>query len=372
MRTALFSRIARKGALFTVLTLAAAFVQAARQPPCDPALLTAAGFAPHKLCRVLDAPLRDGSNLHAIVVLRRGTIVAERYYTGTDRSIWMPFRRTVRFDAGTRHDLRSITKSVTSLLWGIAQGEGRMPALDTPVLDLYPALADLKSQGREAVTLRQLFTMTSDLAWQEPVRYGVANDETGLYWRSSQARYLFDRPLAPGGRNFNYNGGGTAVLAEILAQRVGMALPDYARRKLFAPLGITDWEWQEDLRGRPLAFAGLRLRPRDLATIGQLVLQRGRWQGRQLVPAGWIDESLLPRVATGDGLDYGYQWWSGIVDAAGASRRWHAGFGNGGQRLFVVPSLELVVVVTAGGYDDAASGRHANAVFRALAATITP
>ena len=239
------------------------------------------------------------------------------------------------------------------------------------MLDLYPALADLKTGGRETVTLHHLFTMTSGLAWHEPTRYDASNDETGLYWRSSQARYLFDRGISAPGARFNYNGGGTAVLAQVLAQRVGMPLPDYARQHLFAPLGITDWEWQQDVRGRPLAFAGLRMRPADLAKIGQLVLQRGAWQGRQLVPAQWIDESLRPQADTGDGLQYGYQWWSGTVDAAGRRHRWHAAFGNGGQRLFIVPALELVVVITAGGYNDAASGRRATALFRAIAAGIT-
>lgn len=368
MRTARHSAIVRTGAPLVALALAASVAQAMPRLPCQPGG-AAAGFAPQLLCEVLDAPLRDGSNVHAIVVMRHGALVAERYYTGTDRSIWMPFSRTVRFDAATRHDIRSITKSVTSLLWGVAQGEGRVPALDTPVLGLYPELAGLRAQGREAVTLRGLFTMTSGLAWQEPLRYGMSNDETGLYWRTSQARYLFDRPMSPTG-GFNYNGGGTAVLADVLARRVGMPLPEYARRKLFVPLDITDWEWQQDLRGRPMAFAGLRMRPRDLAKIGQLVLQRGQWQGRQLVPAQWIDESLEPRVDTGDGLRYGYQWWSGTVEAAGGSHRWHAGFGNGGQRLFIVPSLDLVVVLTAGGYDDAASGRHASSVFRALVAAL--
>lgn len=337
---------------------------------CDDNRSTAAGFMPAKLCPLLDAPANHAANIHAIVVLRHGAIVAERYYTGTDRSIWSPWSRTVRFDAATPHDLRSITKSITSLLWGIAQGQGRTPPLETPVLDLYPELVGLKTGGRQAVTLRHLFTMSSGLAWQEPVRYDASNDETGLFWRSSQVRYVFDRPVKNSGAGFHYNGGGTAVLADVLAQRVGMPLPDYARTHLFAPLGISDWEWKEDLRGRPMAYAGLRMRPADLAKIGQLVLQRGAWQGRQLVPAAWIAESLRPQVQTGDGLQYGYQWWSGTVEAVGGKHQWHAGFGNGGQRVFIVPGLELVVVVTAGGYDDMGSGRRAMGVFRAVAGAI--
>jgi CubicO group peptidase (beta-lactamase class C family) len=366
----LFSRA--RPALLALALLPAAVHAAPQTPACDAARIQAAGFAAPKLCALLDAPAHDGANVHAVVVLRHGALVAERYYRGRDRSIWSPFARTVQFDATMRHDLRSVSKSITSLLWGIAQGEGRMPPLDTPVLALYPELADLASNGRDKITLRQLFTMTSGLVWEEPIRYSMGNDETGLYWRSSQARYLFDRPLAPGKPAFNYNGGATAVIADILAHRTGMPLQDYAQQKLFAPLGITEWEWQKDVRGRPMAFAGLRLRPRDLASIGQLVLQRGRWQGRQVVPAQWIEESLAPRVETGDGLQYGYQWWSGTVDAAGGRQRWHAGFGNGGQRLFIVPALDLVVVINAGGYDAAGSGRHASELFRGIAAQLSP
>ncbi|MDF6470722.1 serine hydrolase, partial [Escherichia coli] len=104
----------------------------------------------------------------------------------------------------------------------------------------------------------------------------------------------------------------------LLVERVGMSVPEYARQQLFEPLGITDWEWVDDYRGRPLAFAGVRLRPRDLARIGQLVLQHGQWNGRQLVPAEWIAESTRPHIDTGMGLQYGYQWWLGKVAAGSA------------------------------------------------------
>lgn len=136
-----------------------------------------------------------------------------------------------------------------------------------------------------------------------------------------------------------------------------MSLPDYARKVLFEPLGITDWEWVNDVRGRPLAFAGLRLRPRDLARIGRMVLgeekKPGRWQGRQIVPADWLTESLRGQIDMQNepSWQYGYQWWVGKVDALGAKQNWSAGFGNGGQRLFLVPDLDLVVVVTAGAYN---------------------
>src|SRR6266403_6309056 len=157
--------------------------------------------------------------------------------------------------------------------------------------------------------------MSSGLEWNESITsYGtLANDETRLFWDWQPYRYVLSRPrVAKPGTQFT----------------------------LFEPLAIHEWEWVADPWRRPLAFAGLRMRPRDLATIGRLVLARGEWQGRQVVPADWVAESLRPHIAAGDGLGYGYQWWTGTVDREGKKLAWSAGFGNGGQRLFVVPELD--------------------------------
>jgi CubicO group peptidase (beta-lactamase class C family) len=344
---------------------------AAAAPACDTAGITAKGFDPGRLCQVLDNFQADSTNLHGLIIERHGAVVAERYRPGEDRSIYSLFKRTVEFDAATRHDLRSISKSVTGLLWGIAQSEHKTPPLDARVLDLFPELADLKASGRETITIADLLSMTSGLAWNESGNYGLGNDELGLYWRSSQQRYVLARPMAdPAGTRFHYNGGATAILAELLARRVGMPLQEYARLRLFEPLGIVDWEWMRDLRGRPLAFAGLRMRPRDLAKIGELILNHGRWNGRQIVPEAWIDASLRPHADVGDGRQYGYQWWLGKTTALGAGQAWWGAFGNGGQRLFVVPTLDLVVVITAGAYDDEAAAIRVNRLFHRITAAV--
>jgi CubicO group peptidase (beta-lactamase class C family) len=103
-----------------------------------------------------------------------------------------------------------------------------------------------------------------------------------------------------------------------------------------------------------MAYAGLRLKPRDLLRIGQMMLDHGRWQGRQIVPAAWVKESIRPHVATGKGAGtgYGYFWWTGDIDWQGKTLAWSAAVGNGGQRLFLVPALDLAVVMTAGAYND--------------------
>ena len=169
-----------------------------------------------------------------------------------------------------------------------------------------------------------------------------------------QPSSLLDRPLvAEPGSLWNDNGGHTVLLAEILEQRSGRTLLDLARTNLFEPLGITHWEWRSGLHRRRLAYAGLRLTPPDLLRLGQLLLGGGAWQGRQVLPAAWVEATLQPSITIGKGpFSYGHHWWDGRVHHDGTNVRWTAGVGNGGQRLFVVPELDLVVVFTAGAYSE--------------------
>jgi len=332
----------------------------------------AAGFEPDALCAVVSGVGAGSANLHGLVVERGGRLVAETYRRGEDRSIYSLFARETEFGPTVRHDLRSITKSVVGLLVGIAAARHALD-VHTSTLAFYPQYATLRSPERDAITLEHLLTMSSGLEWHEMLgSYGsFSNDETRLYWDWAPYRFVLSRPIvAPPGTRFEYDGGGTAVLADVVVQATHTPLRDFARGVLFEPLGIRDWEWVGDPYGRPLAFAGLRMRPRDLAKIGRMVLSHGRWNGQIVVPADWIDASLAPQIATGDGLSYGYQWWIGAVEWHGTQHRWAAGFGNGGQRLFVVPDLDLVVVVTAGAYNDPSIAPVVSDLLRRVIATI--
>jgi CubicO group peptidase (beta-lactamase class C family) len=332
----------------------------------------ASGFDAAALCAVLERVAGDASNIHSVVVERRGRLVAELYRRGKDKSIWSLFTREIDFAPTVLHDLRSVSKSVVGLLVGIARQQGKIDVAASP-LAYYPSYADLRSPERDAITVEHLLTMSSGLEWHESVTsYGsLANDETRLYWDWKPSRYVLSRPIvAKPGTQFNYNGGGTAVLADIVVRATETPLRDFARTTLFEPLGIHEWEWVADPWLRPLAFAGLRMRPRDLAKIGRMVLAHGEWQGRQVVPADWVAESLRPHIAAGDGLAYGYQWWTGTVDREGKKLAWSAGFGNGGQRLFIVPELDLTVVITAGAYNDPQIRRAVTEIFRQILAAV--
>lgn len=319
--------------------------------------------------------LRDAAeqvDLHALLVWRRGDLLLQHYRRSRDKPINDWFSRDVDFGPDVLNDMRSVSKSVVSLLVGQAAGRGELD-VSRPVLDFYPDLAALRAGSQGGITLQHLLDMTSGLQWNEGVTsYGTAaNDETRLFWDRTPAAYVLDRPpSAAPGRLWNYNGGCTVLLAEVLQQRSRRKLIELAQADLFKPLGIERFEWRTGLHGQPLAYAGLRLTPPDLLKIGRLMLDAGRWQGLQVVPEAWVAATLQPRIRIDGGpLSYGHQWWSGLADAGDRRVAWTAGFGNGGQRLFVAPELDLAVVMTAGQYNSAQIGPAQMRLFRQIVAT---
>jgi CubicO group peptidase (beta-lactamase class C family) len=315
---------------------------------------TEVGFDPAKLCE-LDAFIGQwpNANVHAVVVVRNGKLVMERYYTGADENWGRPIG-IVQYGPEERHDLRSISKSVTSLLVGIARGEGKFPALESPAIDFFPELASLKTADNARITFADLLTMTSGLKWDESIPYSdPSNSERRLIASPEPVKYVFEQAvIAPPGTVYNYNGGNTTVLGAAVSNAVGQPLDDYARDKLFAPLDIVSFQWVglPLVPGMPAAASGLRLRARDTAKLGRLLLTDGQWNGRQVLPAGWAAQSIRPRV-NGEGIYfYGYQWWLGRSFRNGGEITWAAGFGYGGQRLYIVPALDLVVMINAGHY----------------------
>jgi CubicO group peptidase (beta-lactamase class C family) len=319
------------------------------------------GLDPAKLCE-LDSFIAQwpAANIHAVVVVRKGRLAMERYFSGADERWGSPLG-TVQYAADVKHDLRSISKSVTSLLVGIARGEGKFPALDSSAIDFFPQYASLKTADNARITFADFLTMSSGLAWDESLPYSnPANSERRLIDAADPLQYVFEQRLvARPGETYSYNGGGTTVLGAAVAKATGQRLDDYARDRLFSPLGITDYEWVKlpfAAGSPPAAASGLRLRARDSAKLGQILLSDGAWQEKQVLPKGWAAESIKPRI-NGEGLYfYGYQWWLGRSFRNGGEFTWAAGVGLGGQRLYVVPALDLVVMVNAGHYDGPLQG----------------
>src|SRR5215207_1033713 len=317
------------------------------------------GLDAAKLCQ-LDAFSAQWptANVHAVVVVRNGKLVMERYFAGEDER-WGDKLGRVTYGPETKHDLRSISKSVTSLLVGIARSEGKFPALDSSVFDAFPDYADLKTPEKARITFRDLLTMSAGLAWEENLPWNdPRNNEREMIMAADPFRYILSQPGAvPPGTVYAYSGGGTSLLGETLVRSTGRPLRDYAREKLFQPIDASDFEWLDaGVSGRLGAFGSLRMRPRDAAKLGRLLLTGGQWNGKQVIPAGWTAESIKPRI-NGEGLFfYGYQWWLGRSFRNGGELTWAAGVGLGGQRLYVVPALDLVVMINAGHYRDGLQG----------------
>jgi len=361
---------------------AGALVAGIGLPLLQPRAARAASIqAEHPALRpLLEAAAGDGSNTHGVIVQQAGRKLAEAYYLGRDKPSGAWFEREVDFDAGTLHDLRSVTKSVVGLLVGIAQQRGLFgPAgLGRPVFDFFPDHADLLDEPRRQLTLRHLVDMATGWEWDENTySYGdPRNSEVQMALALDPLRHALERPfVAAPGTKWEYCGGATKVLGEVLQRVGGRPLADLARAWLFEPLGITRFEWRQS-RGQALPASGLRLTPRDLATLGRVVLAQGRWDGREVVPAAWVADLSTPRFTGWDGYRYGAQWWMARAPRTAASAAstpaptpapaWVGGWGNGGQRLLVVPSMDLVVVVTAGRYNRPASGRESMALFLAV------
>lgn len=269
----------------------------------DPAV---AGFDAAGLHSLLATMMNGETNLHSVIIERHGHLVAEVYRRGQDRSVYALFARQREFAPTVLRDTRSVGESVVSLLLGIAIKQGKVGALSTPAIQFFPEDGDLATPGCQAITLADFLTMSSGLEWREGG--SGRDDEHRLFWKWSPTRYVFSRAIAdPPGSRWNYNSGGVAVLADLLARATHLSLKDFVREALFEPLGIHDWEWTADLHGRPMAFTGLRMRPRDMAKLGRLILNHGQWRGRQIVPEEWIATSLQPRISTGIAdLQYGY------------------------------------------------------------------
>ena len=313
------------------------------------------------------AALPDRRNVHAVLVVRHGKLVFETYAAGKDEN-WGEPLGVVPHDAGTKHDVRSISKSVVSLLFGIALERKLIAGTDVPVMSFFPEYAELKTPKWDKILLRHLLSMTPGYDWNEDTDWmDPYNTERAMYEAADPYRYILGREVVhkPNAR-WQYNSGATTLLGAVLKKATGKSLDEFAKEALFDPLPIEDFEWSVLLNGEPDAGGGLRLRPRDTAKIGQLVLNGGTWHGQRVVPEDWVKQSTKPRFVTswGGGMHYGYQWWLGTSPfGAGRTVDWIAAFGLGGQRIFIVPTLDLVVVTNAGLYADGGQSAIVRTVF---------
>jgi len=276
------------------------------------------------LAAMLEDIQRQGHNIDSVTVIRNGYLVA-------DAAIYP-------YEQDTKHIIHSCTKSIVSALIGIAIEQGYIDGVQTPVLDFFPGRsAENIDENKKSMTLDDLLTMSSGLNCRDSYLYrwsGLNEMRASSDW----VQHMLDLPMAEApGTRFEYCNGASFLLSAILTETTGMSAHEFADKYLFGPLGITDVIWPINPQGINIGWGELRMRPQDLAKIGYLYLRGGEWDGEQIIPSSWVEESTQKHISGTLEDGYGYQWWvddSGIFMAVGYA----------GQFIFVVPEEELVVV----------------------------
>jgi CubicO group peptidase (beta-lactamase class C family) len=310
------------------------------------------------LCTIADRLAASSTaNVHSVLVARSGKLVFERYFRGSDEIPGLIFGHrvvNVTFDANTLHNMKSVSKSVASLVVGIAIDRGLIRSVNESIFSFFPELSDLRSLEKDRIQLVHVLTMSMGLKWVEatPATGDYNNDEARMNMAWDPCRYVLGLPAtAPAGQEFFYNTGALRLVSAIIHKATGRPLDEFAQASLLKPLGITAAQWNR-VRAETDAGGGLRLRPRDMAKIGQLVLTGGRWNDRQIVSKGWIEASTTRKLEATDDQSYGYLWWLGRSPLNGREIHWIMAAGRGLQTIRVVPELDLVFVMTAGYYQD--------------------
>jgi CubicO group peptidase (beta-lactamase class C family) len=305
----------------------------------------------------LDAAIRSGEfkKIGSVLIARHGKLAYEGYFEG---------------DAATLRDTRSATKSITDVLIGIAIDEHKLSGMDAKVLALLPERARRMQNPdprKATITVEDFLTMSSPLEcddWNDASR----GNEERMYVVEDWAQFILDLPIRgrmrvgeqaeapPYGRFFSYCTGGVFTLSEVLERATGERTDRYAGEKLFRPLGIANVEWVFSPMNIPQTGGGLRLTSRDLLKIAQLYLNGGQWQGKRIVSETWVRDSTRPHARIDETTEYGYLWW--LKSFKSGEKSYPAFFmsGNGGNKVVVIPALDMSVVITSTNY--ATRGMH--------------
>ena len=256
-----------------------------------------------------------------------------------DHPAWHPFYNNTKL-----HSLQSVTKSVTSLLIGIAIDKGFIKSVDQPITDfISPSDHDFSDRRKKQITLEDLLTMRSGIQWDEQNYNESDNSCIIMELEDDWIDYVLSQPMdnVPGKR-FEYNSGASVLIGKILRSSTNMQVEEWAEEVLFKPLGIQDYYWKKTPLGETDTEGGLYLSSHDLTKIGLLMLSEGFWQGNQIVSPGWITRSVSPHVVFNEDEGYGYQWW--VTQHEAKSTVIFSARGYGGQFIMAVPESDLLII----------------------------
>ncbi|WP_036382059.1 serine hydrolase [Muricauda sp. MAR_2010_75] len=289
--------------------------------------------------------IRNGQfgNVHSLLISRNNQIVLEEYFNGYDKT--------------ELHRLFSVTKSFTSALIGIAIDKGFIENLDEKILNYFPEYSTIANltEEKENMTLEHVLSMSAGYEWDEfSYPYGNPNNSATMLWNSNDMiKYVLDLPLVyDPGTQFTYNSGCSILLSGVIQNKTGKSAEDYAASNLFSKIGIQNWEWTSGANRLTWTSGELYLRSLDMLRFGQLYLNKGNWEGTQVVSENWIKNSTTKKIKNTEYNDYGYHWWvyaseHYVYDNIETQDIYYA-IGYGGQFIWIIPHLDLVVVSTAG------------------------
>jgi CubicO group peptidase (beta-lactamase class C family) len=289
--------------------------------------------------------IREGKKfprLDSLLIVRRGHLVVVEYFRG--------------YHAGKTHTLQSVSKSFMSALVGIAIRQGKFKGVKEKMMDFFPGIKPEHMDDRKAaIRLKDLLTMRSGTDYNEKTRNSPHHQLNRL--ERGWDRFYLNRPMVTQpGTVFLYDSGAVIIMSSMLKNRSGMHADGFAEKYLFKPLDIHKVKWFKNQEGHPHTGGGLHLRPLDMAKFGQLFLQKGKWQGKQVVPEKWVEQSTAKHVVLNEHrkqgvTGYGYLWWILAPDPEGAGKEHiYAAMGFMAQYIFVIPEHDMVVVVTGETY----------------------
>jgi CubicO group peptidase (beta-lactamase class C family) len=260
----------------------------------------------------------------------------EKYYNG--------------FNKDSLHLIQSQTKSIVSLLLGIAIDKGFVPSENEPVRNYFPKYFDPKDNLKSELKIKDILTMSSGFVWQEMLPIDdPKNDNINMFNSRNYLNYILSKTVSDSLINkFNYNSGCPVIIAGIIEKTTKMSLDKFAELYLFKPLEITNYNWIKDSTGFCHAGGGLSLRPSDILKIGILVMNNGKWGNQQVISENWIKKVIQPYITTNfDNSDYGYFWWiKKITLGPGKITTIISAEGAGGQKLYIFPNYDLIVAFT--------------------------
>lgn len=292
------------------------------------------GIDSSRLVKMMEYIDKKDKHIDSITIIRNGYLVADAYF--------YPYQK------GYKHIIHSCTKSVISALVGIAIDKGYILSIDQPVIEFFPDRSfDNLDANKRAMTLKHLLTMTSGLECRDSYKYKWAG-LIELTKSGDWTQHVLDLPMShPPGEDYEYCNGVSFILSALIQKSTGMRTLDFAYQYLFGPLGIADVSWDASPQGIDVGWGKMWLKPHDMAKFGLLYLNKGRWNGKQIISESWVEASTQGHVRDGEVFDrYGFQW---RIDDDG----FYMAAGHAGQFIYIVPSKNMVVVFTSilGGMD---------------------